>query len=92
MSSVAFFAMLQKVDGARLAAIGRARHVWDVRTRLGYPDAPKRVKSLQAAEQRCLDGEPAPVKPRVVAIASPVTKERIECYQARTRAPWRWWR
>jgi hypothetical protein len=86
-----FLAMLHKIDGARLAAIGRARHVWDVRERLGYADASKRLKSLRAAEQR--DGEPAPVKPRVIEIASPVTEERIERYQAQhTRAPWRWWR
>jgi hypothetical protein len=87
--------MLQKIDGARLAAIGRARHVWEVRKNLGYPDASKRLKSLQAAEQRCLDGEPAPIRPRIIATAPVITGEQIEqaCRNvSRTRTPWRWWR
>jgi hypothetical protein len=85
--------MLREIDEARLAALGRGRHLWEVRQRLGYPEASKRVKSLQAAEQRCLDGERTLIKPRVVQVASPVTEERTERYQAqRSRTPWRWWK
>jgi hypothetical protein len=84
--------MLQKVDGSRLAALGRARHVWEVRQRLLYPDAKKRVKSLRAAEERCLHGERTLIRPQEIAVASPVTEERIARYQERTRQPWRRWR
>ena len=85
--------MLQKVDGARLAAIARARHLWQVRKRLRYPDAARKLKVLKAAEQRVLAGEPEPVKPRVIPLADEITEERIERYQAQyKRETWRWWR
>jgi hypothetical protein len=77
-----FVPLLQRVDTSRLCAIERARHLWEIRKRLGYANAPRHLKALQPAEQRCLDGEPAPIRPRVVAIASPVTEDRIERYQA----------
>ena len=84
--------MLQKVD-ARLAAIERCRHVWEIRRRLFYPDAGRKLKALTAAEQRVRNGEPEPVKRRVIREASPVTEDRIERYQqARGRGTWRWWR
>ena len=58
-----------------------------------YPDAGRKLKALTAAEQRVRNGEPEPVKRRVIREASPITEQRIERFQvAHTRAPWRWWR
>jgi hypothetical protein len=79
------------VDVEKLARLERARQHEERRQRLGFADAGPKLKLIASAEQRAINGKPAPVKPRVVAIASPVTEERIERYQ-RTRTPWRWWR
>ena len=89
--------MLQRVDidSARLAAIARCRHVWEVRERLLYPDAKAKLKRIALAEERVLNGEPRPVKPRrVIRDASPVGEARIERFQHAHggRGTWRWWR
>ena len=86
--------MLQRVDSVRLAAIGRARHAWEVRKRLGYPEAKAKLKHVAIVEERVRAGELEPVKRREVRReASPVTAGVIERFQAQhTRAPWRWWR
>ena len=86
-------AMLQKVD-PRLAAIGRCRHVWEVRERLRYPEAKAKLKHIALAEERVRAGAPEPVKRRVIRVASPVTEERIERFQVQhaPRGTWRWWR
>ena len=84
--------MLQKVDSARLAAIGRARHAWEVRKRLGYPDAKAKLKHIAIVEERVRAGELPPVKPRVIHMAEEITDQQIERHQERTRAPFRWWR
>ena len=85
--------MLQRVDNVRLAAIARARRAWEVRRRLRFPDAGRKLRALAAAEQRVLAGEPEPVKPRVIPLADEITEERIERYQAQyKRETWRWWR
>ena len=85
--------MLQKIDGARLAAIGRARHAWEVRKRLGYPEAKAKLKRIAIVEQRVRNGEPEPVKPRrEIKQAAPITEDQIQCYQVHTRGTWRWWR
>lgn len=69
--------MLQKVNGARLAAIGRCKHVWQVRQRLGFPDAKARLKRIALIEERIRAGEPPPVKPRrEIRQASPVDEDR----------------
>ena len=57
-----------------------------------YPDAGRKLKALTAAEQRVRNGEPEPVKRRVIREASPVTEERLERFQLLTRGTWRWWR
>ena len=87
--------MLQRVDNVRLAAIGRCRHVWEVRKRLLYPDAKARLKRIALIEQRVLAGEPPPVKPqREIREASPVDEARIQRFQAAHagRGTWRWFR
>ena len=72
-----------------------ARQLATVRANVqSYPGARQKIKHILQAEERVHSGE-APivkVKPRVIRQASPITEERIERYQARTRAPWRWWR
>ena len=84
--------MLQKTD-TRLAALGRCKHLWQVRARLLFPDAKARLKRIAIAEQRVLNGEPEPVKPRrEIREASPIDEARIERFQACHRGTGRWWR
>ena len=86
--------MLQRIDNVRLAAIARARRAWEIRRRLLYPDANRKLKAIALAEQRVLAGETPPVKPRrEIRQASPVYEARIERFQqAHSRSPWRLWR
>ena len=77
-----------------MAAIGRCRHVWEVRRRLGYPDAKAKLKHIAIVEQRVRNGEPEPVKRRVIREASPITAERPDRFQVlhAPRGTWRWFR
>ena len=52
--------MLQKVpDALRLAQLARARRTWEIRKRLGFPDAKRQLKNIALAEQRVLAGSPS---------------------------------
>ena len=88
--------MLQKVpDALRLAQLARSRRTWEIRKRLGFPDAKRHLKIIALAEERVLAGEPEPVKPpREIRQASPVDEARIERYQTAHagRGTWRWFR
>ena len=56
--------MLQKVpDALRLAQLARSRRTWEIRKRLGFPDAKRHLKIIALAEERVLAGQPEPVKP-----------------------------
>ena len=79
------------IDQARIARLERAQQYEERRVRLRFPDARAKLRTIKDALESARNGEPPNVTPRVTRIVSEVGEE-IERYQARMRAPWRWWK
>jgi hypothetical protein len=77
------------VDIARVQRLARAREHLERQVRLRYPNAKAKLRDIKQAEQRARNGEPDPVKPRVILQAPEITEAdlRRACSDMARRGP-----
>lgn len=83
---------MPQLDVERTARLERARQHAERQARIGIPRAKPRAKQIAAAEAQARNGEPEPVKPKMVEKAVEITEVDLKRATKALKEPWRWWK